>query len=198
MKKLSLTLVFSLGLIGTVLTACFCKDPDFPYFKMGNGMANVLQYSDSVSWGVGVDSTVDTITTDSAIVHLSIEKVYVASRNSFYFGNVARAFQCPADGHLGLKYPLERLEITSDQPYLNHEAGEDLSEFFFLNDQPVNEVVYDIIQYNAQDEITATGYDELYLMIPNRPQEQEKRVFNFIWHFENGTTSITSSKPVVW
>jgi hypothetical protein len=198
MKKVSLTMVFSLGLIGALLTACFCKEPDLPYFQMGNGTARVLQYSDSLSWGAGVDSTTDTITTDSAIVHLTIEKIYVASVNSFYFGNVARAYRCPANGYLGLKYPFDRLEITSDKPYQNLAAGEDLSEFFFLNDKPVNEVVYDIIQYNAHDEIISTGYDELYLLIPNRPQNQEKRVFNFIWHFKNGTTSSISSTPLVW
>jgi hypothetical protein len=91
MKKLSITFIFSFGLVGAILTACFCKDVQ-PYWKPVSGSASVHSMQDFNHIEI---FSGDTIQADSVAFTLKFDPVFIATDNNYLglLGNSARATQ---------------------------------------------------------------------------------------------------------
>ncbi len=195
MKKLTITFIFSLGLIGTLFTACFCKDVQ-PYWKPKSGSINL--YS-SLDGSLEEVSAGDTVQADSLAVILQYEAEYVASKyNPFaQLGNIARATQkCPVDGHAGLKRKATSISITSNESYNGLNAGEELSQFFKYNGES--------IQISYLNELNQFGYEyvaygfnrEMYWVIP--PNNSIERNLIVKVNFEGGETVTMQTNDFTW
>lgn len=195
MKKLYITFIFSFGLIGALLTACFCKDVQ-PYWKPVSGSTIVfsvhdLSYSEILSG--------DTIQADSVAFTLKFDPVFLSVNNDYFglLGNSALATQkCPVDGHEGLKYEVTSISIFCNEDYNGIAAGNDISQFFRFKGQ--------LLQNSYSDMFNGFGYHygpegfgtEIFLV--NQSNNVIERNFTVLVEFENGDFVTMQTLDFTW
>lgn len=196
MKKVALTLILSFGLIGAILTSCFCKDVR-DYWMPESATSNIVIYqSDNIPYQAN-----DTVFTDSILMHVSFEQVYLSETGTEYFnfGNSAFATQkCPIDGNEGIKYNVQSFKITSNKDFNSIQAGQNLNSLIYLNEEPMS-VVY-AKTFNQIDLSLRNGYNQNYLnlTIKEKPSTVTSRFFTLSWTFENGQTLSATTQEIVW
>lgn len=195
MKKLSVTFILSFGLIGALLTACFCKDVQ-PYWKPVSGSATVFSMLDSnlVQLNSG-----DTLQADSVAFRLSYEAEFLSMQyNPFaQLGNVVRATQkCPVDGHQGLKNKISSISVTSNKEYNGVSSGEDISSSFRYNGLPLESSYIDILNNYGYDYLSFGWEREIYLV--TQPTNPVERNITFKLEFENGEILTMQTLNFTW
>tara|TARA_B100000508_G_scaffold140085_2_gene140005 strand:- start:5618 stop:6205 length:588 start_codon:yes stop_codon:yes gene_type:complete len=195
MKKLSITLIFSLGIIGALFTACFCKEVQ-PYWKPTTGSTMMQAISNT---GYTEILANDTIEADSIEIGIFFEAQYISQNNNSWMsqlGNVARATQkCPTDGHQGLKYQVSELTIVSDQDFGQFSAGDDLKSQFTFRGMPLS------INYQSIFSNNHLIYDQKYgdnIMLKNQPNVTVERTFTITVEFQDGQVIQMTTLPFTW
>lgn len=195
MKKLTITFIFSFGLIGALLTACFCKDVQ-PYWKPVSGTTSVFSVQDFSYFEI---FSGDTIQADSVAFTLKFDPVFLSGSNDYFglLGNAARATQkCPVDGHEGLKYEVTSISISSNEDYNGISAGNDISQFFRFKGE--------LLQNSYSEMFNGFEYDyspdgfgtEIFLV--NQPNDIVERNFTVIVEFENGDSVTMQTLDFTW
>lgn len=195
MKRLYITIIFSLGLIGTLFTACFCKDVQ-PFWNPVSGSVTVYSMLDNNFMQV---YSGDTIQTDSLALSLSYDAEFVAMEYSplVQLGNMARATQkCPVDGHVGLKYKATSISITSNESYNGVNPGEELSQFFNYRGQPLESNYLNTLNGYSYEHV-AYGYErEIYWI--TQPSNPVERNLTIKVDFENGHSVLMQTLDFTW
>jgi hypothetical protein len=196
MKKVALTLILSFGLIGAILTSCFCKDVR-DYWMPESATSKIVSFqSDNTPY-----QTNDTVYSDSILIRVGFEQVYLSEGNteSFNFGNSAFATQkCPINGNEGIKHNVISFEVTCNKDFNSIQAGENLNSLLFLNEEPMS-LAY-AKTFNQIDLSLRSGYiqNHVDLTFKEKPSMAESRFFTLTWTFENGQILSTTTQDIFW
>jgi hypothetical protein len=195
MKKLSITFVFSFGLIGVLLTACFCKDVQ-PYWRPISGSTSVFSMLDNNLVEVNPG---DTVQADSIALLLNFEAEFVSMKYSplAQLTNVARATQkCPVDGHQGLKNKIATISIMSNENYNGIDAGQDISQFFRHRGQPLSISYVDLLNNYGYENMSYGLEREIYLI--DQPINSIDRNLTVEIEFENDEAVTMQTLNFTW
>lgn len=108
----------------------------------------------------------------------------------------ALAFSC-AEGNEGLKFPIEKIEITSDSDFDDtHLAGDDLTDLFRLqsNRNPPNQFVSIAEQLPLQ----LLYFSSIETVLLSHPTLDKTHVFTFHLTKSNGETVLVECEAIQW
>lgn len=194
MKNLSLTFIFTFGVISLLLTACFCKEVK-PHWKVTSGGTLSHAIKDLTYAEIGYQ---DTIQADSIQIELIVQTAFLSHQDWLSpLSNYARATQkCPTDGHQGLKYPIVDLIITSSTDFNQYTAGTDLKPLFNFQGENLA-VSFPKLFQNYSFEYLNNGYRRS-IVLTEPPATTAQRNFTIKCIFEGGEIVEMTTTDFIW
>jgi hypothetical protein len=179
LKKITLLAILIPGL--ALVQAC-CGDY-YPYFSYS--ALTIREPFDPVSPNALLQPVKRFLIYPAAVQYLA------SAKPAINIGAALMAWSCNPDGDLGAKVPIERVEITSDQPFgQDYPAGAIINDFFAVYGEN-----YDTYQpvpldawYDQQQFDYAPGYTSLLLLMPAAPVDTSLvHCFTFTFILADGT-----------
>lgn len=188
MIKKATILIFGYLFLG-IATSCdrnLCKD--------------ILDYYDfsEIHWDVE-ESTLNILETDTLNFTLKTEIEYLAHQHSFNLFSSAYALSCLEHGNQGMKFPMTKIEITSNSDFdENHPAGAVLNDIIYII-KTVGEPVTKLMDEFAFESIfTSVQGDRTSFLLPTQPDVASEHVFTMKVYKSNGDIVSSESEIIIW
>lgn len=141
MKKLGLSILFTLGLSSLVILSCCREEKKYWQPVTMNAdlfsVTNTYQYNDMYTWSKTPLYSEDTTAADTVLFNLRLESTYVAVNNNSIFQslsglNTAFATQKCEPGRHGVKHKAQTVKLTSNEEFMGVPSGELLNDYTLI------------------------------------------------------------------
>src|SRR5690554_6388008 len=138
MKKLGLSILFTLGLSSLVIISC-CRE-EKKYWKPVTintdlfSVTNTNQFNDISNWSKSPLYSGDTTAADTVLFNLNLKSIFVAENNNSFYHSLSglnSAFATPKcePGIQGVKHKAQTGELTSNEEFMGVPSGELLNDY---------------------------------------------------------------------
>lgn len=142
MKKLGLSILFTLGLSSLVIISC-CRE-EKKYWKPVTmntdlfSVTNTNQFNDISNWSKSPLYSGDTTAADTVLFNLRLESIFVAENNNSLYHSLSglnSAFATPKcePGIHGVKHKAQTVKLTSNEEFMGVPSGELLNDYTLIS-----------------------------------------------------------------
>src|SRR5690554_7159752 len=130
MKKLGLSILFTLGLSSLVILSCCREEKKYWQPVTMNAdlfsVTNTYQYNDMYTWSKTPLYSEDTTAADTVLFNLNLKSIFVAENNNSFYHSLSglnSAFATPkcAPGIHGVKHKAQTVKLTSNEEFMRSE-----------------------------------------------------------------------------
>src|SRR5690554_4268556 len=141
MKKLGLSILFTLGLSSLVIISC-CRE-EKKYWKPVTmntdlfSVTNTNQFNDISNWSKSPLYSGDTTAADTVLFNLNLKSIFVAENNNSFYHSLSglnAAFATPKcePGRNGAKHKAQTVKLTSNEEFMGVPSGELLNDYTLI------------------------------------------------------------------
>src|SRR5690554_4238522 len=177
MKKLGLSILFTLGLSSLVILSCCREEKKYWQPVTMNAdlfsVTNTYQYNDMYTWSKTPLYSEDTTAADTVLFNLNLKSIFVAENNNSFYHSLSglnSAFATPkcAPGIHGVKHKAQTVKLTSNEEFMGVPSGELLNDYTliktFYNDTTDSFSQLSVESFNHS--LRSSNYSKQKHMIP--------------------------------
>ena len=213
MKKLGLSILFTLGLSSLVIISC-CRE-EKKYWKPVTmntdlfSVTNTNQFNDISNWSKSPLYSGDTTAADTVLFNLNLKSIFVAENNNSFYHSLSglnSAFATPKcePGIHGVKHKAQTVKLTSNEEFMGVPSGELLNDYTliktFYNDTTDSFSQLSVESFNHS--LRSSNYSKQKHMIPFAMVKNDSTTgpqrFKLEVVFENGEVLKCETISFIW
>lgn len=141
MKKLGLSILFTLGLSSLVILSCCREEKKYWQPVTMNtdlfSVTNTNQFNDISNWSKSPLYSGDTTAADTVLFNLNLKSIFVAENNNSFYHSLSglnSAFATPKcePGIHGVKHKAQTVKLTSNEEFMGVPSGELLNDYTLI------------------------------------------------------------------
>lgn len=213
MKKLGLSILFTLGLSSLVILSCCREEKKYWQPVTMNAdlfsVTNTYQYNDMYTWSKTPLYSEDTTAADTVLFNLNLKSIFVAENNNSFYRSLSglnSAFATPkcAPGIHGVKHKAQTVKLTSNEEFMGVPSGELLNDYTliktFYNDTTDSFSQLSVESFNHS--LRSSNYSKQKHMIPFAMVKNDSTTgpqrFKLEVVFENGEVLKCETISFIW